>query len=46
MIAIGHVGEPGEITSNVIKEYIPKIKEEANFVFLSELVENLPIPLH
>ncbi|WP_429888128.1 divergent polysaccharide deacetylase family protein [Gottfriedia acidiceleris] len=46
MIAIGHVGEPGEITSNVIKEYIPKIKEEAKFVFLSELVENLPIPLH
>lgn len=46
MIAIGHVGEPGEITSNVIKRYIPKIKQEATFVFLSELVENVPIPLH
>ncbi|PEJ57182.1 hypothetical protein CN601_03275 [Bacillus sp. AFS017336] len=46
MIAIGHVGEPGEMTSNAIKEYIPKIKQEATFVFLSELVENVPIPLH
>ncbi|WP_088072875.1 divergent polysaccharide deacetylase family protein [Gottfriedia luciferensis] len=46
MIAIGHVGEPGEITSTMIKKYIPRIKQEANFVFLSQLVESLPIPLH
>lgn len=46
IIAIGHVGPPGEITSNVIKEYIPKIKQEASFVFLSQLVEAVPIPLH
>nr|WP_088043411.1 divergent polysaccharide deacetylase family protein [Bacillus sp. EAC] len=46
MIAIGHVGPSGEITSNVIKGYIPRIKQEAKFVFLSQLVDTLPIKIH
>ncbi len=46
LIAIGHVGPPGEITSNVLASYIPKIKEKARFVFLSELVpKQNPIPI-
>lgn len=42
MIAIGHVGPPGEITSSVIASYIPKIKQEANFVFVSQLLPPRP----
>ncbi|MFD3447502.1 divergent polysaccharide deacetylase family protein [Microbacteriaceae bacterium 4G12] len=37
-VAIGHVGPPGEITSNVIHSYIPKMRKEADFVFVSTLV--------
>ncbi|PGZ95954.1 hypothetical protein COE51_19095 [Bacillus pseudomycoides] len=42
MVAIGHVGPPGEITSSVIRSYIPKIKEKADFIFLSDLVSPAP----
>ncbi|ENQ3104853.1 hypothetical protein SAMN04488168_10271 [Bacillus sp. 491mf] len=42
MVAIGHVGPPGEITSSVIKSYIPKIQEKADFIFLSDLVSPIP----
>jgi polysaccharide deacetylase 2 family uncharacterized protein YibQ len=42
MIAIGHVGPPGEITSSVISSYIPKIKQEAKFVFVSQLLPPKP----
>lgn len=38
-IAIGHVGPPGEITSNVIRSNISNLKEHAQFVFLSQLVQ-------
>ena len=37
MVAIGHVGPPGEITSRVIETSIPKIREHADFIFLSDL---------
>ncbi|MBO9128448.1 divergent polysaccharide deacetylase family protein [Bacillus sp. 165] len=47
LVAIGHVGPPGEITSRVLSSYIPKIKEKAHFVFLSELAPvQTPIPMH
>jgi len=46
VVIIGHVGPPGEMTANVIKDYIPRIKQKADFVFLSQLVDELPIPLH
>ncbi|WP_369900510.1 divergent polysaccharide deacetylase family protein [Bacillus manliponensis] len=42
VIAIGHVGPPGEITSSVIQSYIPKIREKADFIFLSDLVSPQP----
>lgn len=42
MVAIGHVGPPGEITSSVIRSYIPKIQEKADFIFLSDLVSPAP----
>ncbi len=42
MVAIGHVGPPGEITSSVIRSYIPKIQEKADFIFLSDLVAPAP----
>ena len=34
MVAIGHVGPPGEITSRVIETSIPKIREHADFIFI------------
>lgn len=43
VIAIGHVGPPGEITSSVIQSYIPKIREKADFIFLSDLVSPPPV---
>lgn len=42
VIAIGHVGPPGEITAAVIQSYIPKIREQADFIFLSDLVSPPP----
>lgn len=42
VIAIGHVGPPGEITSSVIQSYVPKIREKADFIFLSDLVSPQP----
>ncbi|MDG4657441.1 divergent polysaccharide deacetylase family protein [Ectobacillus antri] len=38
MIAIGHVGPPGEITASVISSYIPKLQQNTRFVFVSDLV--------
>lgn len=42
VIAIGHVGPPGEITSRVIESHIQKIREHADFIFLSDLVLSPP----
>ena len=42
MVAIGHVGPPGEITSRVIETSIPKIREHADFIFLSDLALSPP----
>ena len=42
MVAIGHVGPPGEITSRVIETSIPKIREHADFIFLSDLALSRP----
>ncbi|HDR3887969.1 TPA: divergent polysaccharide deacetylase family protein [Bacillus cereus] len=42
MVAIGHVGAPGEITSRVIETSIPKIREHADFIFLSDLALSPP----
>lgn len=48
IIAIGHVGIPGEITASVIRQYTPLFKENANITFLSSFVkrENYPITIH
>ena len=46
-IAIGHVGPPGEITSSVIRSSMPALKEHAQFVFLSQLVQQRSLlPFH
>ncbi|PFE04069.1 hypothetical protein COE15_09630 [Bacillus cereus] len=42
VVAIGHVGPPGEITSRVIESSIPKVREHADFIFLSDLVLSPP----
>ncbi|WP_410981827.1 divergent polysaccharide deacetylase family protein [Bacillus cereus] len=42
VVAIGHVGPPGEITSRVIGSNIPKVREHADFIFLSDLVLSPP----
>jgi hypothetical protein len=42
MVAIGHVGAPGEITSRIIETSIPKIREHADFIFLSDLALSPP----
>ncbi|PEA83905.1 hypothetical protein COL60_02605 [Bacillus pseudomycoides] len=42
VVAIGHVGPPGEITSRVIESTIPKVREHADFIFLSDLVLSPP----
>ncbi|WP_243521229.1 divergent polysaccharide deacetylase family protein [Bacillus pseudomycoides] len=42
VVAIGHVGPPGEITSHVIKSNIPKVREHADFIFLSDLALSPP----
>jgi|GEM_PF-423500 len=38
-IAIGHVGPPGKKTAQVIREAIPAIEQEAEFVTLSQMVK-------
>lgn len=38
-IAIGHVGPPGKKTAQVIKEAIPSIQKEAQFVSISKMVK-------
>ncbi|MFX3623012.1 MAG: divergent polysaccharide deacetylase family protein [Ectobacillus sp.] len=38
VVAIGHVGPPGEITSSVLKAYIPKVRQKADFLFVSQLL--------
>ncbi|MEN1935588.1 divergent polysaccharide deacetylase family protein [Paenibacillus sp. 102] len=42
VVAIGHVGPPGEITSRVIESTIPKVREHADFIFLSDLALSPP----
>ncbi|MEY8348331.1 divergent polysaccharide deacetylase family protein [Bacillus cereus] len=42
VVAIGHVGPPGEITSHVIQSSIPKVREHADFIFLSDLALSPP----
>lgn len=42
VVAIGHVGPPGEITSQVIQSSIPKVREHADFIFLSDLALSPP----
>ncbi|MDM5187619.1 divergent polysaccharide deacetylase family protein [Bacillus sp. DX4.1] len=42
VVAIGHVGPPGEITSRVIESHVPKIREHADFIFLSDLALSPP----
>ncbi|MBM7659646.1 polysaccharide deacetylase 2 family uncharacterized protein YibQ [Bacillus mesophilus] len=39
VVAIGHVGPPGEKTAGVIKEFIPVIKTNARFVKAASLIE-------
>ncbi|KFN01118.1 divergent polysaccharide deacetylase family protein [Bacillus clarus] len=43
MVAIGHVGPPGEITSRVIESSIPRVREHADFIFLSDLALSPPV---
>jgi len=37
-VAIGHVGPPGKKTASVLRQYIPRIQKEAEFVTISKLV--------
>lgn len=37
-IVIGHVGPAGKKTASILRQYIPRIKKEAEFVTISELV--------
>ncbi|MGN7471050.1 divergent polysaccharide deacetylase family protein [Brevibacillus sp. SAFN-007a] len=37
-IAIGHVGPPGKKTASVLRQYIPRIQKEAEFVTISQLI--------
>ncbi|ABS21383.1 divergent polysaccharide deacetylase family protein [Bacillus cytotoxicus] len=43
VVAIGHVGPPGETTSRAIQSTIPKVREHADFIFLSDLVLSPPV---
>lgn len=38
-IAIGHVGPPGKKTASVLRQYIPRIQKEAEFVTISMLIQ-------
>ena len=38
-IAIGHVGPPGKKTASVLRQYIPRIQKEAEFVTISKLIQ-------
>lgn len=46
IIAIGHVGVVGEKTASVLKQYIPKLKEKAEIVTLSNILIDKEILLH
>lgn len=48
IIAIGHVGIPGEITSSVISKYSPLFQEHTNVAYLSDFIkrEEYPITIH
>ncbi|MGG1657945.1 divergent polysaccharide deacetylase family protein [Brevibacillus sp. NRS-1366] len=37
-VAIGHVGPPGKKTASVLRQYIPRIQKEAEFVTISKLI--------
>lgn len=37
-IVIGHVGPAGKKTASILRQYIPRIKKEAEFVTISKLV--------
>jgi polysaccharide deacetylase 2 family uncharacterized protein YibQ len=43
MIAIGHVGVPGPMTFNVLKEYIPAYQMKAELVSLTDLIPEFKI---
>lgn len=43
VVAIGHVESPGETTSRAIQSTIPKVREHADFIFLSDLVLSPPV---
>ncbi|MGG4414299.1 divergent polysaccharide deacetylase family protein [Brevibacillus agri] len=40
-IAIGHVGPPGKKTASVLRQYIPRIQKEAEFVTISQLIHQV-----
>ncbi|MED1793288.1 divergent polysaccharide deacetylase family protein [Brevibacillus nitrificans] len=42
-VAIGHVGPPGKKTASVLRQYIPRLQKEAEFITISKLVRQ---PLH
>ncbi|WP_155987923.1 divergent polysaccharide deacetylase family protein [Gorillibacterium massiliense] len=45
LIVIGHVGVPGKITSSALREAIPALQKEAEFVHLSDMLPwPQPIP--
>ncbi|MED4584861.1 divergent polysaccharide deacetylase family protein [Brevibacillus choshinensis] len=37
-ISIGHVGPPGKKTASILRQYIPRLQKEAEFVTVSQLV--------
>lgn len=42
-VAIGHVGPPGKKTASVLRQYIPRLQKEAQFVTISHLIHQ---PVH
>lgn len=46
IIAIGHVGVVGEKTASVLKQYIPKLRDKAEIVTLSNILIDKEILLH
>jgi polysaccharide deacetylase 2 family uncharacterized protein YibQ len=46
IIAIGHVGVAGEKTASVLKQYIPKLKDKAEIVTLSNILIDKEILSH
>ncbi|MBD2847907.1 divergent polysaccharide deacetylase family protein [Paenibacillus sp. IB182496] len=41
LVAIGHVGPPGKLTAAAIEQAVPRLRRQASFVHLSELLPSI-----